>query len=60
MIEFSTRDASAIAEVFIPWTAAGRAVLTLITKTTIAAIEAITHRPSGMTICFSVDPSKKR
>src|SRR5262249_50254660 len=57
--DFSTREASAIAEVFIPWTGAECAVLRVISKTATAANEAITHRPSGMTICFSIDPLKK-
>jgi hypothetical protein len=57
--DFSTRDASAIAEAFIPWTGAGRALLRVISKTAIAANEATTHRPSGMAICFSIDPFRK-
>jgi hypothetical protein len=54
--DFSTREASAIAEGFIPCTGAERAVLSVISKTAIAANETTAHRPSGMAICFSVDP----
>jgi hypothetical protein len=54
--DFSKREVSTKAEVFIPWTGAECAALMVISKTAIAANEAITHRPSGMAICFSVDP----
>jgi hypothetical protein len=54
MTDFSTREAAAIAEVFIPWTGAECAVLRAISKMAIAANEAIIHRPLGMTICFSI------
>ena len=56
--DFSTREASAITEAFIPWTGAGLAVLRVISKTATAANEAITHRPLGMAIGFSIDPLK--
>jgi hypothetical protein len=57
--DFSTREASAIAEGSIPWKGAGRAVLRVISKKEIAASEATADRPSVVAIGFSVDPLKK-